>query len=110
MGEFEQLKEEYWKVVSYTRKSGRISQSVKRQMEEKWNQYDQDVVMEALRIHKDRYPGYKESYTIGIMRNLQKKKEAGGVVKAENKFNQIEQHDYDFDAIQRALERKAMAN
>lgn len=107
---FEQMKEEYWKIVSYTRKSGRISQSVKRKMEEKWNQYDQDVVMEALRIHKDRYPGYKESYTIGIMRNLQKKKEAGGVVKAENKFNQIEQHDYDFDAIQRALERKAMAN
>lgn len=107
---FEQMKEEYWKVVSYTRKSGRISKSVKRKMEEKWNQYDQDVIMEALRIHKDRYPGYKESYTIGIMRNLQKKKEAGGVVKAENKFNQIDQHDYDFDAIQRALERKAMAN
>ena len=110
MGDLKQLKEEYWKVLSRTRNSGRIAQSVKDRVEAGWDRFDGDVVMEALRIHMSRYPGYRESYTIGIMRNLQKRKDAGGKVKTENKFNQIEQHDYDFDAIQRALEKKLMAN
>lgn len=110
MGGLSQVKEEYWKVLCRTRKSGRIAPSVRERAEAGWERFDEDVVMEALQIHTSRYPGYKESYTVGIMRNLQKKKDAGGGVKAENKFNQIEQHNYDFDAIQRALERKAMAN
>lgn len=105
MGDLKQLKEEYWKVLSRTRRSGRIAQSVKERVEAGWDRFDEDVVMEALRIHMSRYPGYKESYTVGIMRNLQKRKDAGGRVKTENKFNQFEQHDYDFDAIQKALEK-----
>lgn len=109
MGELAQLKEEYWKVLSRTRKSGRIAQTVKTRVEASWDRYDDEVVAEALRIHISRYPGYKESYTIGIMRNLQKRKDAGGTVKAENKFNQLDQHDYDFDAIEKALLRKQLA-
>lgn len=105
MGDLRQLKEEYWKVLCRTRKSGRIAQTVKDRVEAGWDRFDGDVVMEALRIHMSRYPGYKESYTVGIMRNLQKRKDAGGRVKTENKFNQFEQHDYDFDAIQKALEK-----
>ena len=105
MGDLKQLKEEYWKVLCRTRKSGRIAQTVKDRVEGGWDKFDEDVVMEALRIHMSRYPGYKESYTVGIMRNLQKRKGAGGRVKQENKFNQFEQHDYDFAAIQKALEK-----
>ncbi len=105
MGDLKQLKEEYWKVLCRTRKSGRIALSVKIRVEAGWDRFDDDVVMEALRIHMSRYPGYKESYTVGIMRNIQKRKDAGGRVKQENKFNQFGQHDYDFDAIQRALEK-----
>lgn len=105
MGDLSQLKEEYWKILRYTRKSGRIAQSVRERAEAGWDRFDEDVVMEALQIHMSRYPGYKESYTVGIMRNLQKRKDTGGRVKTENKFNQLEQHDYDFDAIQRALEK-----
>lgn len=110
MGGLEQLKEEYWKTIRYTRKSGRIARAVKDRVEKSWERYDEDVVMEALRIHMSRYPGNKENYTVGIMRNIQKRKDAGGRVKQENKFNQFEQHDYNFDAIQRALEKDIWAD
>lgn len=106
MGDLKQLKEEYWKVLSRTRSSGRIAQSVKERVEESWDRYDADVVMEALRIHISRYPGYRETYTTGIMRNIQKRKDAGGRVKQENKFNQFKQNEYDFDQ----LEKEILAN
>ncbi len=106
MGDLSQLKEEYWKVLCRTRKSGRIAQTVKDRVEAGWDRFDEDVVMEALRIHMSRYPGYKESYTVGIMRNLQKRKDAGGRVKQENKFNQFRQNEYDFEQ----LEKEILAN
>lgn len=106
MSGLEQLKEEYWKVLSRTRNSGRIAQSVKDRVEKNWERYDEDVIMEALRIHMSRYPGYKETYTVGIMRNIQKRKDAGGRVKQENKFNQFKQNEYDFDQ----LEKEILAN
>lgn len=106
MGSLKQLKEEYWKVLSRTRNSGRIAQSVKDRVEKNWERYDEDVIMEALRIHMSRYPGYRESYTVGIMRNIQKRKDAGGRVKQENKFNQFQQNEYDFDQ----LEKEILAN
>ena len=106
MGNFDAVKKEYWKRVSRTRKSGRIAQSVKDRVEGIWGRYDYDVVMEALRIHMSRYPDYNEQYTVGIMRNLQKRKDAGGRIKQENRFNQFEQNTYDFDQ----LEKEILAN
>ncbi len=106
MGDLKQLKEEYWKVLCRTRKSGRIAQTEKDRVEGGWDKFDEDVVMEALRIHMSRYPGYKESYTVGIMRNLQKRKDAGGRVKQENRFNQFKQNEYDFEQ----LEKEILAN
>lgn len=49
MGNLDAVKEEYWKVVSYTRSSGRIARSVKDRVEESWKKFDEDVVAEALR-------------------------------------------------------------
>ena len=72
-----ELKDNYWKVVSRTRTSGRISPSVKERVEASWQRFDEDVISEALRIHISRYPTYKENYTVGIMRNLQRQKDAG---------------------------------
>lgn len=106
MGDMKQLKEAYWRVLSRTRKSGRIAPSVMERVESGWDRFDEDVVMEALRIHMSRYPGYKESYTVGIMRNLQKRKDAGGRVKQENRFNQFQQNEYDFEQ----LEKEILAN
>ncbi len=103
MGNLEELKKEYWKVLARTRKSGRISQSVKDKEEERWKQFDGDVVAEALRIHISNYPDYKETYTRGIMRNLKLKKERTGKVGKENAFHGFRQNDYDFDALEKAL-------
>lgn len=99
----EELKRKYWQVLVRTRKSGRISQSVKEKEEEYWAQFPEDVVKEALRIHISRYPAYRESYTRGIMRNLMKQKEAGRPVAKQNSFQQFEQNDYDFEKLEQEL-------
>ena len=97
----DELRENYWKVISRTRKSGKISPSVRERAEMQWKAYDEDVVKEALQIHINRYPEYKETYTIGIMRNLQKIKQSG--VKPKNSFGMKEKQDYDFDELERLL-------
>lgn len=72
MEELEALKREYWKVVSRTRQSKRISQSVIDREEKYWSEYPDNVIAEALQIHISQYPEYKESYTRGIMNNISK--------------------------------------
>lgn len=101
MGKLDELKKEYWKVLSRTRKSGRISQGVKDKEEERWGRYDEDIVMEALRIHISRYPSYKETYTRGIMRNLQAKRGEGG--SRAGSPHGFAQNNYDFEMLEKAL-------
>lgn len=93
------LKEKYWKVVCRTRASCRISSSLKTKIEEKWEKYDDDVVEEALKIHINRYAGYKENYTLGIMKNLQKMKDERKSIK-KNSFQPEEKKDYDFEKME----------
>lgn len=99
----EHLKENYWKVIARTRKSGRISPNVIRKEEEAWKQYDEDVVKEALAVHIQKYQGYKENYTRGIMRNMQRQKAETGRVKKESQYNSFMQRDYDFDELEKEL-------
>lgn len=99
----EHLKENYWKVIARTRKSGRISPNVIKKEEEDWKQYDEDVVKEALSVHIRKYPGFKENYTRGIMRNMQRQKAETGRVKKENQYNSFMQREYDFDALEKEL-------
>ena len=103
MEKLEELKEQYWRTVAQTRKSGRIAGSVKERIEKDWKRFDEDVVCEALRIHINRYKGYKENYTIGIMRNLQRQKDQTGKIGTENRFNRMEQNDYDFEQLEKEL-------
>lgn len=104
MERLENLKIEYWKVVARTRKSGRISPSVKEKIERLWGDYDEDVVLEALKAHMSRSPSYGERYTLGIMRNMQKAKRDGKVVGNKgNKFNEFEQQSYDMDQLEKEL-------
>ena len=103
MAGFEELKEQYWRTIVYTRKSGRISPNVKKKAEAQWEKYPREIVEEALRIHIRQYrdPSYKENYTLGIMRNLQKQAQAG-LRKPEGEKNQFlnnQQNAYDYDAL-----------
>ena len=103
MSGLEELKEKYWRIVSQTRKSGRIAGSVKERIEREWKRFDEEVVLEALRIHIDRYRTYRENYTIGIMRNLQKQKDATGRIGNSNKFGSMMKQDYDMESLEREL-------
>lgn len=103
MSRLEELKEKYWRTVSQTRKSGRIAGSVKERIEQEWKRFDEEVVLEALRIHISRYKDYKENYTIGIMRNLQKQKNITGRVGNSNKFNNMMKQNYDIESLEREL-------
>lgn len=103
MEKLQEKKAEYWKIISRTRKSGRIAESVKRRIEGTWERFDDDVVIEALQIHMSRYQMYRETYTVGIMRNLQKRKDMAGRIKTDNPFNRMEQADYDFEQLEKEL-------
>lgn len=99
----EELKENYWKIIRRTRSSGRIAQSVIDKTEEKWQKYDESVIRQALELHISRYPSYKENYTLGIMRNLQRDKDSNREVR-KNRFQQFEQRkDIDFAELERKL-------
>lgn len=103
MAKLEAKKAEYWKVIAGTRKSGRIAESVRQRIEGTWDRFDEDVIMEALQIHMQRYPMYRETYTVGIMRNLQKRKDMTGRVRADNPFHRMEQNQYDFEQLEKEL-------
>ncbi len=102
MGSRKELIENYWRILRRTRSSGRISQSVIDKEEKYWSRFPDDVVDEALRIHINRYPDYKECYTRGIMRNLAKKKEKVSRTQ-KNDFCSFPQRDYDFDTLEKRL-------
>lgn len=99
----EELRENYWRIIRRTRKSGRISQSVIDKEEAYWRQFSNDVVENALRIHISRYPSYKECYTRGIMRNLAKAAGTHRPTEARNSFCQFPQREYDFDELEKLL-------
>lgn len=101
----DELKGNYWRTISRTRRSGRIALGVKKKTEKIWEKFDEDVVKEALRIHIDRYSNYKETYTAGIMRNLQRQKDAGrpAIQEKPNSFNSGMQNDYDIDEIEKHI-------
>ncbi|MGN1144895.1 MAG: hypothetical protein ACI4R5_00475 [Acetatifactor sp.] len=99
----EELKKKYWDIIRRTRSSGRIAASVVDRVEESWKRYDDDIVKQALEIHIKSYPSYKENYTLGIMRNLQRCKNTGAVTMRKNRFNQFEQNQYDFETLEKEL-------
>ena len=64
----------YWEVIRFTRKTGSISVNIMKTEMAYWQKFDIDVVMGALREHINQRQEYRESYTRGIMRNMQEKK------------------------------------
>lgn len=103
MTRLEELKQEYWKVIRHTRKSGKISQNIIDTEEAFWNKYPDDVVAAALREHISKHPDYKERYTRGIIRNMNAQKGRSGSPVPQNKFNQFQQNQYDFAALERDI-------
>ena len=63
--------EKYFETIACTRLTGKISESVKQREIKYWERFSVPVVIHALEIHIQKYPFMKESYTRGIMRNLE---------------------------------------
>ena len=64
----------YWEAIRFTRKTGSLSVNIMKTEMAYWQKFDVDVVMEALKAHINQKQEYRESYTRGIMRNMQEKK------------------------------------
>lgn len=72
MPEQQQVIQDYWETIRWTRSTGKISEGIKQREYEYWSKFDPDLVIQALRIHMERYPQIREDYTRGILRNRAK--------------------------------------
>ncbi|MDO4793456.1 MAG: hypothetical protein Q3993_04685 [Filifactor alocis] len=63
--------EQYFECLRDGRLTGKVSPAILEREVKYWEKFSVDVVIEALRIHIRDYPAHRESYTRGIMRNLQ---------------------------------------
>lgn len=62
---------QYFDVLKDTRRTGKIAENILNREIKYWEKFSVDVVVEALRVHIQRYPSMRETYTRGIMRNLE---------------------------------------
>ena len=60
----------YWETIRFTRRTGQVSDGIKRREMEYWEKFDARLVIQALEIHIKKYPNIRENYTRGILRNL----------------------------------------
>lgn len=79
---FNGLNKQYWDAIRETRKNNKIAHSVIFKNMEKWTKYHPKVIEYALKTHADSHKGYKEEYTLGIMRNTSPEE-------AEDKLNRL---------------------
>ena len=83
----------YFEVIADTRLTGKLSEGIKNREVKYWERFSVPVVIQALSIHIQKYPYAKETYTRGIMRNL----EAQGY---QGKTNQSRTKRKDFETTQ----------
>lgn len=65
---------EYFDMLKFTRKTGRIAKSIMIRELSYWGRYPPEIVIEALWIHIRNYPTKQEDYTRGIIRRLFREK------------------------------------
>lgn len=61
----------YFEVLADTRLTGKLSEGIRNREIKYWERFSVPVVIQALSIHIQKYPYAKETYTRGIMRNLE---------------------------------------
>ena len=61
----------YFEVLADTRLTGKLSDGIKNREVKYWERFSVPVVIQALSIHTQKYPSMRETYTRGIMRNLE---------------------------------------
>lgn len=61
----------YFEVLADTRLTGKLSEGIRNREIKYWERFSVPVVIHALEIHIQKYPSMRETYTRGIMRNLE---------------------------------------
>lgn len=62
---------QYFDMLKDTRRTGKIAENILNREIKYWEKFSPALVIEALRVHIQKYPSMRESYTRGIMRNLE---------------------------------------
>lgn len=70
--------EQYFDCIRMTRKSKKLSENIRRKQLEYFEKYPKNIVLEAIKIHLNKYLGRREDYTRGILRNLAREAEQNG--------------------------------
>ncbi len=90
---------DYWEVIKFTRKTGKVALSIIATEMDYWEQFTADIVVESLQTHIDKYQSKPEEYTRGIMRGKKKELENGrasGNPQPNNRESQSELDRIDF--------------
>lgn len=80
----------YFEVLADTRLTGKLSDGIKHREVKYWERFSVPVVIQALSIHIQKYPYAKETYTRGIMRNLEAQGYQGQVNQTRSKRKDFE--------------------
>ena len=80
----------YFEVLADTRLTGKLSDGIKNREVKYWERFSVPVVIQALSIHTQKYPSMRESYTRGIMRNLEAQGYQGQVNQTRSKRKDFE--------------------
>lgn len=80
----------YFEVLSDTRLTGKLSEGIRNREIKYWERFSVPVVIQALSIHIQKYPYAKETYTRGIMRNLEAQGYQGQVNQTRSKRKDFE--------------------
>lgn len=80
----------YFEVLADTRLTGKLSEGIKNREVKYWERFSVPVVIQALSIHTQKYPSMRETYTRGIMRNLEVQGYQGQVNQTRSKRKDFE--------------------
>lgn len=80
----------YFEVLADTRLTGKLSEGIRNREIKYWERFSVPVVIQALSIHIQKYPYAKETYTRGIMRNLEAQGYQGQVNQTRSKRKDFE--------------------
>jgi len=104
----EQLKiiDNFFDLLKYTRRAGKIADSVRLKIYESWEKYEVQRIIYGLNVYIDNpnLHDKKESYVLGIIRNstaeeISRKSGKTGISAKANKFIDYEQRNWDFNTL-----------
>ena len=101
--------EEYWISIRFTRKTCKISDGIRLNEMLYWSKFPTDKVIEALKIHIAKYPFHRESYTRGILRNVNEARTSSAAQQLNQRptFNNFRGREYDAKELKERLLKKS---